>query len=253
MEESSTQQNPIQQASQQSNPTNILHNSRVFLFIVLGIIIILIGYIILIGFPENKKCGEVLACHGVPWNNQCLGYKTTFAFIDCAKTNPKNSILSILPTPTIDETANWKIYTDSTYSYFIKYPNDWILVQGKDFDGYPNIKITNNSQKNVNGSTELYISIGGPYSTSGAVCANSICKEAKKVNVNIENKNYVFPILQSAVFYTFTFEIDNKEINTPIINNLPSYSTYLSATSTYKSLEEERIILDILSTFKFTQ
>ncbi|MDO8657982.1 MAG: hypothetical protein Q7K55_04530 [Candidatus Levybacteria bacterium] len=129
---------PLGQAPQQPIVSSTAsHKSRVFLFIILGILVIFIGYILLIGFPENTKCGQVLACHGIPLNKQCLGYKSTFAFIDCAKTGTQTSMPTISPIA-LDETAspdstpiqsgpigaNWKTYVNKTFNYSFKYPKD---------------------------------------------------------------------------------------------------------------------------------
>ncbi|KKR80851.1 MAG: hypothetical protein UU73_C0002G0164 [Candidatus Daviesbacteria bacterium GW2011_GWA1_41_61] len=96
---------------------------------ILGILVILvavsIGYVILIGFPENKKCGQVFACHGIPLNNQCIGYNSTFAYVDCAKTSLTDETVDTEGT----RSANWKTYTNSKYGFSLKYPTSWTLTE----------------------------------------------------------------------------------------------------------------------------
>lgn len=124
MENSEQPQSSEQQTRQPSVPPFVSHKSRVFLFIILGIFVIFIGYIFLIGFPENTKCGEVLTCHGIPLSKQCLGYKTTFAFIDCAKTGTQTSTPIISPNA-LDPTVNWKTYTNTKFNFSFQYPSEW--------------------------------------------------------------------------------------------------------------------------------
>ncbi len=40
---------------------------------------------------------------------------------------PEPQVLKTAPTPTPDPTANWKTYTNKTYAYSFKYPQDWNL------------------------------------------------------------------------------------------------------------------------------
>lgn len=164
-----------------------------------------------------------------------------------------------------DETATWKTYQDSTYKYSIKYPDDWVLVQGKDFDGNVLVALRWVKAEKAGFSSrqlpELIIGLGGPYSTSGAVCSNQICDETKKETVNVDEKAYTFPIIEGAVglsgditkpqfdFYAFTFPISHKKISISGYSEPISLNVY----SSYKNLEEEKIIFGILSTFKFTQ
>ncbi len=97
------------------------------LFLVVSAIL-LMGYALVIGFPENTQCGKVLACHGVLLGNTCLGYKSTFVYIDCPNTNHQFSTSSPISTPLVDPTANWKTYTNAQYGYSIKYPSGWIIT-----------------------------------------------------------------------------------------------------------------------------
>jgi len=50
-----------------------------------------------------------------------------FALKSKPKTQPTKQIVQTLPTPTIDQTANWKIYTNQQYKYSFKYPDNRYL------------------------------------------------------------------------------------------------------------------------------
>lgn len=65
----------------------------------------------------------------------------------------KNYAIGPTPTPTAipDETANWKTYTNTQYGFEFKYPNDWILKDGKELGISPMfnyIQITKNLDDN---------------------------------------------------------------------------------------------------------
>lgn len=61
---------------------------------------------------------------------------------------------SVQPTPTpsptpIDETVNWKTYTDPTYNYSLNYPSDWSLL------GTPNVAFSSADSQTTTGGTTI--------------------------------------------------------------------------------------------------
>jgi hypothetical protein len=62
------------------------------------------AYILIIGFPESNQWGEVKTCHGIPLQNSiCLGYKSTFAYIDLGPTASPASQNIPIPNITISK------------------------------------------------------------------------------------------------------------------------------------------------------
>ena len=119
---------PVQISVVEQTPPSRSFLSKKIILVSGILLLVLAGYIVLIGFPESKKCGAILSCHGIPLNDKCLGYKSIFSYVDCVKTS-----LSTSPTPIINQTvsieatqsANWKTDRNDEYGYEMKYPQDW--------------------------------------------------------------------------------------------------------------------------------
>jgi hypothetical protein len=95
-----------------STPTNWV---KIILFISLGIVVVIGSVFVGIQVGKNQ----------IP-NQQPIAVQPTALPTEKVIYPTSLPITSITETPTVDPTANWKTYTNSTYKFLIKYPNNWI-------------------------------------------------------------------------------------------------------------------------------
>ncbi|MDO8657273.1 MAG: PsbP-related protein [Candidatus Levybacteria bacterium] len=135
MENSASQQNSEQLPQQLTAPSNIPSKPRKFIFI-LAALVILIILIIPIPFRQTDLCGFNCGKVSVPlWKigwSYFLGIGSLIIKTDgrAVRVDPSlipDQRITSSPTPTVDETANWKTYENRELSYSIKLPNDWNL------------------------------------------------------------------------------------------------------------------------------
>lgn len=96
-----------------------------------------------------------------------IAYFFTGIFPNSAKTSPLTS-----PTPTPDQYQGWKTYTNNTYGFSLRYPNDWQTKEYKDY------------------STDFYdIDPNAKEATPGAAIVRFI-RSADKADINEFQKLY---------------------------------------------------------------
>ena len=82
------------------------------------------------------------------------------------ETTPKNSTAvnvsstSPLPSPTPDETANWKTYTNTKYGYTVRYPKEWLVFGGDSFQYNELCEENSTSKIHIEFTTEKITSCG---------------------------------------------------------------------------------------------
>ncbi|MFA5932753.1 MAG: hypothetical protein WCV81_00635 [Microgenomates group bacterium] len=84
-------------------------------------------------YNESKGFAPIIIILGIVLMLGIAG--GAYFLVKNSNTVPKNNIIAptISPTPTatlkVDETANWNTYTNTKYSYSIKYPTDYSLIE----------------------------------------------------------------------------------------------------------------------------
>src|SRR3989344_6789796 len=149
---------------------------------------------------------------------------------DCGKT-------LICPTPIVDETANWKTYTDNKYNFLFKYPNEWIA---------------GDMSKCTHGLYGVYLRF-----------RNNYCEPEMEILVTQkEDKNNCFPN-SLRILSRKDISIANLSAQTIVIENPRSTGrnetivgfkkdNYCYSINNRVNLIPERTFDQILSTFQFT-
>ncbi|MFH0863746.1 MAG: hypothetical protein V1858_01470 [Candidatus Gottesmanbacteria bacterium] len=181
----------------------------------------------------------------------------TFLFIKSQTTQkPSLQEISIVsPTPTaLDETANWKTYTNNKYSFSFKYPNGFLLEEttGSDNKNLLNVSIT---KLDSNNKTDL------EYPTMGwGLAKTSLTPEEwiknKNMCPNFSDKPSCTPIKSGFVKESIEVEQINRQytgLDTFINKNGVLFDFNMSARKPNSnfSQEERDTYNQILSTFKF--
>lgn len=168
-----------------------------------------------------------------------------------------SSSVQASPTPSvIDETANWKTYTNTKYNYSFKYPQDWIL-QNKQLDiengMIDNIEFIKNGQNRLlefsayqnstsfgstaKGYLQYYQNMANENTEGPAMIVTS---NNKKINNNING---------------FQLSIGGADVTKKIVfddnGKLFVISPNIMAMSPKEQSENEKTVDQILSTFKF--
>lgn len=137
------------------------------------------------------------------------------------------------PSPTANETANWKTYTNTEAKVSFQYPLDWTVKEETPNVEYKRISI-------VGKEGQILLDYGAGFGGS--------CQTAYE-DFNIGNAQtqacHSTPSDGSEKWSLSTMKKDNVNFNTI------SYSGSVVASSPYK--DNRDLILKILSTFKFTQ
>lgn len=153
----------------------------------------------------------------------------------------------IMPTTNPLITGNWKTYTNLEIGFSIKLPQSWNVKKTEKVDGIETVWISSNSPYKTSSTVEnLEIIIGSPfiYSTSGVLCANQSCEKEAPFEVKIAGRTYPSQVIKASTgeekkFERYSFQIE-KDGDIPYI------------TGSYFTKEEQEDIIQILSTFKFT-
>lgn len=207
----------------------------IFLLIV---ILVVMGFVGGGVYLSKKNASTIKAC--TQDSKQCadgsLVYRigTNCEFADCPAT------------PSADETANWKTYTNTKYGYSLKYPSSLIIEESNDPNGnvdqtmISNHSISEYSSKKINpeDSEEFIMSIGIPRTSSIR-------------DITQAKSNYKDFYKGSLEDYTVGGEKGFRTTNgTPIIivhNN----KEYFFILSPYSIKNYKNDFYKILSTFKF--
>lgn len=162
--------------------------------------------------------------------------------------NPLPINISPSPTQPPDSMANWRTYTNSEIGFSIRLPQSWKIKKTEKVDGVQTVWLYSNSLYKTSSTVKNFeIIIGSQfvYSTSGALCANQACEKEIPFEVNIDGRTYSTQVIKASFgtekrFERYSFQIEQK-------GNLPY------VTGTYFTKEEQKEIIQILSTFRFTQ
>lgn len=171
------------------------------------------------------------------------------------------SSAEVSPTPKIQPKAGWKVYSDTRYGYTLQYPAGWTLKQEADSEGDARIKLTSNRATKAAFSPrmlpEVYITVAGPYSTSGALCANQFCTETPPpLEISVKGQDLVIPVIKGEVlkssvrqldYYAFSFPLPGKKVT------LQGYTepVSLNVVASYRTAAEAETISGILSTITY--
>ncbi len=141
------------------------------------------------------------------------------------------------PTPILDETANWKTYTNQKYGYLVKYPPDWKYTETDD----PGLG-------------------DGPLSYTTFIPTNIPPKDSQTFTIIIDRKNwteYKKGAVSIGGFKPFNFNgtnaliFDQPGYDKQISFNSPSQNTIIIGYSGDLGEKNMKITDQILSTFKF--
>ena len=174
-------------------------------------------------------------------------------------TNPQTTISPNEEFQQKNRIQGWNTYSNKDYKYTLQYPDTWTLIEDKDIDGYPRIKLTSTSATKATFSfrmlPEMYISINSPYSTSNTICNNQTCTEISPLmEIKIMGKALQIPVIKGSVgsgnvfdFYSFIFSLPDKKVI------LPGFSepVDLLVIASYKNDDEKQIFSNILSTLSY--
>lgn len=155
------------------------------------------------------------------------------------------------PAPTLNtpnpNDPSLKSYTSTTYSYSLQYPKNWNLTRNKDAEGVPQVVIT---APRTPGKlpAEIYIAVNSPYSTSGAVCTDSSCPDAGKLEVLVMGQKYQIPLVQTQKGDTrFLFELPGKKVQPENYFDKVSLTIYAS----FFDEEDAKIIGQTISSLTY--
>lgn len=274
--------------------------NKIVLFITLFLVLIVLLLFAPIPYYQiqNVKCKVgAVNCPTTDWHlgsslwkslnpNYTSGSPTEESYISTPSPTPLPAEASTMeeipsPIPTIDETANWKTYTNTTYGYLIKYPEGNYLQ----FDANipPQIEQQGNKSSvmiahclskdiskcvgsSINGlniaistkpremNLDSWLKTSGLYEVLSAECITND-QRSKKNNQKFLNKEaitYEYTIDEVSVNGSCSKdEFGGSGDNKQIIINHDQYVIVLSTVFTTKDIRPE--LDQILSTFKFTQ
>lgn len=144
------------------------------------------------------------------------------------------------PSPVSNETADWKTYAGSIYSF--EYPSDWTIRENSG-DGYYNqvIQITNSANSlGITLSPFQY-----PYGFGGTMDVKT-----NKIKVTVENKDYSATedvISKRKAYVDLTIQ-KNKEHHILFGTGYPAASDHLKSLEDYNN--QKATMLKIISTLK---
>lgn len=233
-------QNPIPDIQIPVLPFTPAPNKKIFkilFFIFLGLFLIIASIYLYLWVKSDQQ----------PQNSQTETQNQITENITPTITQTPTSI----PITVTDETKDWQTYTNSTFNYSIKYPNNWSVAQGHtyavdDLESTKNksIEIVNNNQKIV---MQIYVD---SKSQIGNLTLNEFAKQITPLDkTKISNiSNYKINTLDGiSALVEFTDKVPGLQSGLRyFIKNNNYYVTF--------STEESKIstnISNILSTFKF--
>ncbi|MEK7513725.1 MAG: hypothetical protein AAB430_01745 [Patescibacteria group bacterium] len=189
-----------------------------------------------------------------------LGIASVFAYqkLQPSRIIPEGPSLSpsaVLPLPSVDPTANWKTYTNTTYKLAFKYPQNFKFEETT--LGFPNVEWTGsitNPKNIVSQNTKIWDILGISIAVRGKrgllfeewikdECPTDL-KDMSEFNIG----NKAAKIFVCSIGSTDVEKIDWKIV---AIDN-GTYIYTLSNNGYNRNVELDKIFNLILSTFKFT-
>lgn len=167
---------------------------------------------------------------------------------------------TVIPTTqpsTIDETANWKTYTNSKYGYTLKYPSNWSLVEqlsGSYIDIYDQPNIT---QPQLHDGSWVKISISNDERQGRIQPSDSIGTKKEIANKVFEEKIADITLDKYSAFKTVSDILSGSQTDarptTNIVAKIDSNTFVISFSNPDKNQYEKdlNIFNEIISTFKF--
>lgn len=143
----------------------------------------------------------------------------------------------VSPSVDLEEIANWKIFTNEVYKYFISAPEDFNLKSCEECNP-PEI---NFGLYNSQGTVE----IGAEYAHQWSLTANmsSAPIPVKNLEVIIQGKKYQPEEYFDQTYHKYIFKIDDIENN--------GQFSQISLSGSYSSLNDAGLVSKILSSFEF--
>ena len=173
-----------------------------------------------------------------------------------SKTRVENQITenitpTLIPTIVTDETQNWQTYTNSTFNYSIKYPQNWSIIQGHTYAADDSESIKNKSIEIVDNNQKIVMQIYiDSKSQIGNITLNEFVKQITPLDkTKVSNiTNYKINTFDGvSALVEFTDKVPGLQSGLRyFVKNNNYYVTF--------STEESKIsanISNILSTFKF--
>lgn len=171
----------------------------------------------------------------------------------------KNTPTAASPSPSTNETANWKAYTGRETHYSFKYPLDWILIEPKNPDGCTPVVQPPNSKEgsmsvcllDLNSSTPEQLAsqkqngINSISRSTVVVDDRTSIKLVDKYNNGTETYVYVPDVTSTATFASKNNEPDE-------IKKVKGTLTITFFVKDNLDIEYKNKMDQILSTFKFT-
>jgi len=164
---------------------------------------------------------------------------------------PTASVTTVVPSPTAVSVpaaipSNLKSYTSTTYNYSLTYPSNWNLQRISEGYDAPLVKIT--GPKNSTGyAPTLYISPTSPFSSSGAICANTNCTKTGTVSLKIKGGNYTTDIVDANDSSRYYLSLPGKMVKPQGYNSSIPLNIYAS----YQTDGEAKAISDIISSITY--
>lgn len=177
--------------------------------------------------------------------------KTETAVPVAETSTPATAVVTPATTPTTVSTADWKTYTNTTYSYSIKYPSDWYLYDSNNKD----VRV---QPKQAYSGPVANEPIPGPDSNAFEVIVSSTTKsltDAANVASNGMGKTRTSIIIggQPGILGTTTCA-DNPGVGCDAPTWLVVYKGYQYLISSNLGYDSNKTDFEaILSTFQFTK
>ncbi len=216
-------------------------------------------------YDLNIATGELLFLHFAP-----VVFSVYSDDVYTSETSTENNLPTVyptiyptvaqLPSPTPDPTINWQSYTNTTYSYSIKYPPAWTVQEINASASAiipPGADLFSKSQQNTPGAgsiPEIILEIvDKPFTKPDDQTQSAVNHTSMDIN-NIKGDYY--PVIAAPVSLV-NFDLPFDKINKTIRFSFPSTLTLNFTTFNPQHIPnvpnfDEATFKEIISTFKFT-
>lgn len=162
---------------------------------------------------------------------------TTGVLLNTQKTTEVPQLTNTMPSPTSDKTANWKVYTNSQYSYSLKYPSGWAYKLGKG----PAQVVFETNTKNLETAVE-----------GGAVVV-TVSNTAVKPAIQSDGRNKIIESKQITIGGQTAEQATIADAGTNEVSYIQSAVIYNGKTYYFNlhKLDQRPVYDAMLSTFKF--